>query len=342
MELTPIRVRGKRRAGGQLLPVALPQRPRNRDQTPKKQLRAHRPKASNLERSMPLEILERIFWFSENVNFPRASLRLGRLLSGPSTLRETFLSAFGPTWEVWFGCIDNRGSQSPGVHSHADRFGGNPRFQSDLLACSWTTIDMILDCRDMWVRRYARTRPFEYIPLWGDPIEPSSYIDSGITVGDSNIKEARCYFYHDYNAFRNVEHETPCSRKMEYRLGHSPDTWIEVHRSAEIPDHLITGPWDEGSLEKFFWLVRAGAQLSPNQTWEVTQEGFRNAVSDQNTPNLTAVRLLRALGAFQKWPRHVRDEELRKVDVMLYVKSRNNITLHKRYVYIEWLLRNNL
>ncbi|KAJ8132500.1 hypothetical protein O1611_g1126 [Lasiodiplodia mahajangana] len=342
MELTPIRVRGKRRAGGELLPVIPRPKRLNRGQNQKKRPRVRRPKASNLEKSMPLEVLERIFWFSENVNFPRASPRLGRILSGPSTLRETFLVAFGPTWEVWFGCVDGQGAHSPAIHSYfgwekdSDRFGGNSSFQTDLLACSWTTIDMILDCRDIWVRRYARTLPFEYIPLWGDPIEPSSYTGSGVTVGVSEIKEARCYFYHDYNAFRNIELRSTCHGEP------NPDTWIEVHRSAEIPDSLITGPWDEGSLQKFFWLVQAGARLSPNQTWEVTLEGFHNAIADRNSPNLTVGRLLHILGAFREWPRHIREQESRKVHVIVSNLRRcNDVTLDARYKYVEWLLVND-
>jgi hypothetical protein len=133
MDLTPIRVRGKRRAQGEL-PLA-PSLKRPKDLGQKKQVRVRRPKASNIEKSMPLEVLERIFWFSENINLPRASPRLGTLLSGPSTLRETFLSAFGPTWEVWFGCIYGQDKDYFVVHSYvgwqddADRFGGNPNFQ---------------------------------------------------------------------------------------------------------------------------------------------------------------------------------------------------------------------
>ncbi|KAI8950420.1 hypothetical protein F4801DRAFT_345375 [Xylaria longipes] len=348
MELTPIRVRGKRRAGGEQRVVALPPKRLKKDRSQKKQAKDRRPKASEIERSMPLEILEHIFWLSENINLPRAGLRLGRLLSGPSTLRETFLTAFGPTWEVWFGCVNGHGPDFPAVHSYAgweedaDRFGGNPSFQTDLLACSWTTVDMILDCRDTWVRRHARNLPFRYFPLWGDPIEPSSYTGSG-TVGISDIQEARCYFYHDYNAFRNIELLSTYSGGAQYRTERNPSTWIEVHRSTEIPDDLLTGPWDEGSLQKFFWLVQGGARLSSGQTWEITREGFSNAISDQHAPNLTAIRLLNILGAFQKWPRYVREEECHKIDtVTLILKRGNNKALRAKFAYIEWILMNDI
>ncbi|KAI1125771.1 hypothetical protein F5Y10DRAFT_224310 [Nemania abortiva] len=330
MELTPIRVRGKRRAGGEYLPVAPPTKRLRRAPNQKKKPKAHRSQPSYLERSLPLEVLEYIFWLSENINFPRASPRLGRLLSGPSTLRETFLSAFGPTWEVWFGCFNGRDAgyidgPFPMIHSYAgweedaDRFGGNPNFQTDLLACSWTTIDMILDCRDIWVRRHAQARPFEYIALWGCP-NGTAFIHRSPSIGNSDIKEARCYFYHDYGAFRHEKMIPLGSRELGMFPFHGP--WIEVHRSAEIPDDLITGPWDEGSLQKLFWLMQAGARLSPNQTWEVTLEGFRNATSDRNAPNMTALKLLHVLGAFLNWPKHIREEEKQKVrGVMLNQKE---------------------
>ncbi|KAI1755777.1 hypothetical protein F4782DRAFT_368273 [Xylaria castorea] len=349
MELTPIRVRGKRRAGGEKLIVARPLKHLKRDRSQKKQAKDLRPKASEMERSLPLEILERIFWLSENVNLPRAGPRLGRLLSGPSTLRETFIVAFGPTWEVWFGCVNGQGTDFRPVHSYAgweedaDRFGGNPSFQTDLLACSWTTIDMILDCRDIWVRRHARDLSFQYSPLWGNPIEPSSYTSSCAAVGTSDIKEARCSFYHDYNAFRNIEHLSTYSGGSEYRTERNPSTWIEVHRSTEIPDDLLTGPWDKGSLQKFFWLVQGGARLSSGQTWEITREGFSNAISDQRAPNLTAIRLLNILGAFLKWPRHIREEECHMVDtVMSILKRGGDEATRAKYAYIEWVLMNDV
>ncbi|KAI0548506.1 hypothetical protein F4679DRAFT_596764 [Xylaria curta] len=346
MELTPIRVRGKRRARGEQPIIALPIKRLKTDRSQKKQPKDRRPKASEIEKSMPLEILERIFWLSENVNLPRAGPRLGRLLSGPSTLRGTFISAFGPTWEVWFGRVA-RSTAFPPVHSYArreedaDQFSGNPSFQSDLLACSWTTIDMILDCRDIWVRRHARTRSFQYPALWGDPVEPNSYTASGAVVGMGDMKEARSSFYRDYNAFRNIERLSTYSEASRYRSERNPNTRIEVHRFTEIPDDLLTGPWDEASLQKLFWLVQGGARLSPGQTWEVTLEGFSNAMSDECAPNLTVIRLLDILGAFLKWPGYVRKQEYDKIDTVMPILTGNN-ALRAKYTYIEWLLLNEI
>lgn len=148
MELTPIRIPGKRRQKGASPIVFAARKDKRREEngTHKKKrqktTKARKPKASYLERQLPLEIVERIFWASENVNFARSGPRVGQLLSGASTRRETFLRAFAPTWDVWFGCA--RGSPDEGVRiasyhdwrQDAARFGGNPEFQASTLPMS--------------------------------------------------------------------------------------------------------------------------------------------------------------------------------------------------------------
>ncbi|KAI0521582.1 hypothetical protein F5B22DRAFT_543927 [Xylaria bambusicola] len=335
MELTPIKVRGKRRAQDELAVAPPPKRPQ-KDPSVKKDAKARRPKFSNLEKSMPLEVLEHIFWLSENVNFPRASLRLGRLLSGAATLRGTFLSAFGPTWDK---CFSLRGRQHIVVHiDHSvprrdkDEFPGNPDFQTVILRHSWVTIDVILDCWDIWVRRNAREDlAFEYTPLWGHPTDPAPYADSSVTIGATNIKEARFYFYQDYYTFRNIEDDT-----MKPITQSCYPHWVEVHICTEIPDNLITGPWDEPSLQKFFWLVRGGARLARHQTWETTHRGFYNAVTANPTcPNLTALRLLHLLDAFNDWPPYIKQDELSKS----LAKKENLPALRWQYYYISEVLK---
>lgn len=161
MELTPIRIPGKRRRKGAppiVFDVAGASRRHrhhgkdhsttrsrssqtntSKDKRQKKRQRvAKKPRASYLERELPLEIVERIFWMSENVNFARSGPRVGQLLSSPSTRRETFLRAFGPTWEVWFGVVRTSRDRVASYHGWREdsaRFGGNPEFQVSSIAC---------------------------------------------------------------------------------------------------------------------------------------------------------------------------------------------------------------
>lgn len=193
---------------------------------------------------------------------------------------------------------------------------------------------MILDCWDAWVRRNARDdRQFPYAPLWGDPVDPPPYADSGVTLGATKIREARHYFYHDYYAFRNVEKlGSPESAGQRWSNPDCAyDSWLEIHPSTEIPDNLIIGPWDEPSLQKLFWLVRAGARLSTRQTWEITHKGFSNAVNlDPMCPNMTIVRLLNSLGAFEIWPKHIQEDEASRIDSM---RKRGDISAVTHAIY---------
>lgn len=145
MELTPIKIPLKRRRKGEaaVVPGSSTTRKNVGKHRPKKRNRTeqrtggegHLIKASYFEKEVPLEVLERIFWLSENINLPLASLRFGRLLSGRPTLRESFISAFAPTWEIWHGCV--KGSQRPmhciqsyaGWEDDSIRWGGSPDFQ---------------------------------------------------------------------------------------------------------------------------------------------------------------------------------------------------------------------
>lgn len=61
--------------------------------------RARAPRPPPFDRRFPLEIIERIFLLSQNLNLPRASPRLGWMLSSRRTLVETALAAFGPAWD---------------------------------------------------------------------------------------------------------------------------------------------------------------------------------------------------------------------------------------------------
>ncbi|KAK8024128.1 hypothetical protein PG993_012194 [Apiospora rasikravindrae] len=312
MELTPIRIPGKRRKKGEPPPPKKAKRDVARDQAMKKhKSKPSKPKGSYLERELPLEILERIFWASETANLAKASPRIGHMLSGPATRRATFLNAFGPTWDVWFGCLKS----GPGVKSYygwqedSSRFGGSPEFQSSLLEYSWVDVSFIMECWDLWVKRHGRDRFFQHQKLWGSPDTPNR-LDSSDPDGleGSPPPSGMAYFLHDYDSF-----VAKSAHNMTYLGDHT--SLIEVHCDTEIPDKLLTGPWDEAAVKKLFWLVRAGARLSATQTWESTLEGYHTALSEETEPptgriNVPVIRLLLKLGGTDHWPKNVLSKEL--------------------------------
>ncbi|KAI1259850.1 hypothetical protein F5Y18DRAFT_407941 [Xylariaceae sp. FL1019] len=324
MELTPIQIRGKRRRKGDPPPAPRSKRPRNKDD--KKRNMKPRPKASDIQRSLPLEILEQIFWWSENVNLPKASPLLGSRLSGPPTLRKTFNQAFGPTWDVWFGCI--RGSivlEDPDEHLEINSysgwatdkgaFGGNPDFQSAVLNESWVTIDLILDCWDIWVRKYARNRTLVHAPLWKDPgsINPAepydAYVEQNLDVvtEPGQIKEARHYFFHDYKLHRQFLEDMG---NQWSPLWTGRFNWMQVHPDTRFPEALLTGPWDEAATQKLFWLVRGFPEIWAHRSetiasWEVTKPGYLTAL---RAVNITVLHLFKMLDVPSFWPIHVQEE----------------------------------
>ncbi|KAI8957740.1 hypothetical protein F5Y11DRAFT_71421 [Daldinia sp. FL1419] len=321
MELTPIKVRGKRRHGSEVV-VAPPPKKKSRavdKSKPRRSRRSRKSKASFLEK-IPLEILERILWYSENINLARSSPLVGRLLSGRSTLRETFIVAFQPTWDVWFGCVGDRNDSTRPTE-------GNPDFQSGLLQYSWTNISFILECWDLYVRRLVKAhisetdRPFhiQHVRIWGDPGDPAKVM----AKDDSHVvdpQEASRCFFHDYAAFQDIQ------KHIEYHLStlnaqSTQSTFLYVHKDTQIPDFILSSPLNDEKTQKLFWMVRGGARLSPDQTWELTLESFRDAVPETlphaGEVNLTLVKILYILGAYQTWPEHVSTDEADRIYAIL-------------------------
>ncbi|OTB08314.1 hypothetical protein M426DRAFT_316941 [Hypoxylon sp. CI-4A] len=330
MKLTPVNTPGKRRRNDTVAiqpnkKQRVKHTSRRRDQLlPQSKLSDSMKNASPLE-LMPLEILERIFWFSGNINLPRASHKLGRFLSGIETRHCTFIYAFRPSWDAWFGLPALQGWTAPVLE-------GDPEFQSQLLQYSWVNIHFILDCWDFYVKgRFYKERslsplidpdgPFAFhlhhVRLWGDPIESVAVLKAENHYRINPEKASDC-FWHDYSAFGQYE-LSPVDLDRFLRNvpsfirsnNNSPThSFLQVHRDTRIPDELLSGPWDIADLQKLFWLVRGGASLSPDQTWELTYQGLRTAMYPDLPKKLRqcnrhVVRILMLLRAFQAWPQHL-------------------------------------
>lgn len=184
---------------------------------------------------------------------------------------------------------------------------------------------------DSWAQRNARDKFYQHQKLWGHPPSASSSLEEGeedqdtSTGGIGSFTSASRYFQHDYAAFcAQAERGDPLPALNDDDDDVvEPGSWIEVHRDTHIPDGLLTGApaWDEAAVQKLFWLVRAGARLSADQTWETTLEGYHNAVRGRRSVssgggdvNLPVIRLLLILGG-DHWPSHVASAELEKLQV---------------------------
>ncbi|KAI1779169.1 hypothetical protein F4818DRAFT_403546 [Hypoxylon cercidicola] len=324
MELTPIKIRGKRRRHDES-PAASPlKRLKPKSKSKRKAKAPLEVKASTLEKKIPLEIMEQIFWLSGNCNLPRASPLIGSLLSSRSTLQMTFIRAFEPTWDHEWDVYGWRGGYVRG-------FTGDPALQSDILDCPWANISFILECWDMYVQRRVQRQEIErmrvkestgdvglnlslfHSKIWGQ------FDDSTVNQAKNEIinclmypEKVRQCFFDDYAAFRRVEVQ---KWDISYFFRNERDimTYCHVHRATRIPDSLLTMPLDDESLQKLFWLLRSGASLAADQTWELTLQTFHYAVPlelpSSGQLNLTVVRILTLLGAFEMWPRHILAQE---------------------------------
>jgi len=156
MTLTPIHVRGTRGKGRNKKtwhppdPQKLKERKRQRKDRDgddaaaqgratgaKRILRERVRSPPALIERLPVEILERIFLLSENLGFPRSSHRIGYSLSRPSFRTALIVAAFGPTWDMWFGCPRPLIQSYHGYLEDHDHVGGNPKFQvrENLVMC---------------------------------------------------------------------------------------------------------------------------------------------------------------------------------------------------------------
>lgn len=217
---------------------------------------------------------------------------------------------------------------------------------------------MILDSEQSWRNRFARGCSYEHTRLWGDTeLYPSLMLTAEHDLSAMSV--VRRDFLMDYMAFREVEN---LNSPIPQAQSNTTETHILVHKDTQIPDDLLTGPWDNDHvLQKLFWLVRAGARLSNDQTWEVTLAGFRNAVQGldaqhtsrirpADTPipqassstNLTVIRLLCILGAFREWPRHVVQEQFDRVVRGIDESAKCTADTYYKYSYLASQLKPHL
>ncbi|KXH31698.1 hypothetical protein CSIM01_08648 [Colletotrichum simmondsii] len=342
MQLTPIKVRGKRGKTASSKPQTKESSSSSLAKKRASRL-ASRPVAkrfSLFEQNFPLEIAEHIFILSENLNLPRCSPRIGALLSGRSTLVNIIIAAFHPTWDCWFG-VDKRviktalkqgaADDARGLwryESFPELFPGDSEFQSSLLSSPWINVDIIFEARQVWAWRFARNRWYSHSHV-GLKDEEDTEQDNSLEsphdrVGGFGHFDSRGCFEYDW---------------LSYGLnGSKPalDFYVDVHPKTTIPDDILTGPWTLEQQRLLFWLRRGGAKIQPeSQTWETLRVGLQNAVTHRSPGNLDG-RLIEMLLLVEDyfpshaleddaslWPLEILEEEHDKVGRLLAARARS-------------------
>ncbi|KAL2127998.1 hypothetical protein VTI74DRAFT_9858 [Chaetomium olivicolor] len=334
MNLTPIKVRGKRGQNKTKTKTGKPPNPqqpsrrkreRNEDTTDndnedgrrRKRFKAKKPAAPIEE--LPTELLERIIFMSRNLNILRSSLRIGYRFSSRTFLTELVEAAFAPTWDMRFGDYREEIILHHGDGVPPERAPGDPGFQSAVLACAWANAAILLQAQQKWYRRAGLGRSsishlepvLAFIPPWHQH-PPASLSDADNLVS---------LFEKDWDAFRGscaalVSGKDVDPLDVELVIREKQAIYVELHPLAKIPGRLLTGPFDWESARTSFWLVRGRAQLGCRDTWawELTQQGYDHIMSlGDKKLALVLIVLMAKMGAFTHWPLFLFEQKLDSV-----------------------------
>jgi hypothetical protein len=134
MDLTPIRIRGRRRKHpASLLAAQLQASTKLSTQKQQRKIRKTKQAVAAMPtlQGLPLELLEIVFLYSMNTALPRCSPTLGRKLSSSTVIMDFTMQAF-------FHTLDHQTCRRDRVKT------SDPKLQSDLLACRFFTWDFFL------------------------------------------------------------------------------------------------------------------------------------------------------------------------------------------------------
>lgn len=228
----------------------------SRNKATKRRRKKHIPHIEQL----PNEILEQIFLLSENLNFPRSSLRIGFALSHPSLLLELTVGAFTPTWELWLGCRKQDIKSYWGHLDDYDRFGGNPDFQSAVLACRWMNVKLLENAQQVFRRRNKLLFAPRSLADGPDQLTTTTTTsNTSLEHLDRDLKALQIHCQHEdfYGAFG------PKPQDAIFRL-YGVGSYLEMHPLTRLPNHLLTGPFDNWEKVRFlFWMLRSGGHMFP-------------------------------------------------------------------------------
>lgn len=339
-------------------------------------------KPAALIEQLPPEILERIFSMSENLNFPRSSLRIGYMLSARTFLLQLIVDAFSPTWDMWFGCPRKDIQSYRGYEKDGERMGGNSGYQTSILSSKWFTLSLLLHAQQVWIRRQQNgpdPRFFIHTENWLMVGPTRIELDHDLLISDPGLNQNK-YPHHPHHRlhfggdffydFDNTNSSGPSSQsesqsngKLDMETCFEADwSWFttilprldpmgvhygienriirtgywDIHPMTKIPNRLLANPVREGweSVKLLYWLVRGGATLGGDQTWELTKLGYDALMThpdhlsspssseeedqaEKEQQSLTALRLFSILGIFNSthWPHFLIVEKLEQISL---------------------------
>jgi len=138
--------------------------------------------------------------------------------------------------------------------------------QSAILRCPWMKVPLLLDAQQLWHRRHGRDRHFQHL-LGLDLLDASSHGSGGFGHVHS-IKEC---FQQEHHAFKDSAKQL---KLTPYYAGRERRTHMDVHPLTRIPESLLVGPFNRDGCDLLFWLMKGGARITAQDSWEVREGPF--------------------------------------------------------------------
>ena len=266
MELTPVRIRGKKRKAA---PVTTDNLSSSQISSNSSALSTHVSKrartltSSKLKRSkksimaatpalggLPQELLEMIFLYSMNTSLPRASSKLGRKLSSRAVTMKFVMHSFYHT-------VNHT------VKIREREIAGDPILQSQLLACRFFTWDFFL----AYVEKAHETRIKQRGRIWKD----------------ASVEVPGRKHFDGLMPFKFME-----------------VTYLGFAEGFHIPEKLLQGPWTADKASLLYVLVALSGEVDwqGSMAGEMAKNGLKQAIRENNERAVAALSVLLGISRY--------------------------------------------
>jgi hypothetical protein len=255
--------------------------------------------------SLPVEVLQKIFFECLEVNLPRASLHIARVLSNHSI----------HTWLIRLAFSSSNESSRHDFFTHdflpspLDFFAlsstDRARLQTAILECRWSTLPLFRQCQRDYVKHTIR-RQCGHLAFTPEGQQTLSKLDAFFSrqtefdqgrrgrrgkgdlvltakAADSNSERKVAFWFH----FGAVQIREPTPVVYETDVFRLPSCYIDA--PARMPDKLLRPPWTQEKLE-FLSLFSTEAYIDDDNNHTRSKRVLRQVIVHRDYP--TFERLL--------------------------------------------------
>ncbi|KAL8894850.1 MAG: hypothetical protein Q9207_008394 [Kuettlingeria erythrocarpa] len=292
--MTPIKVRGKR---GQKARLRALQEERAWRPTDEEVVMDSCASAAPLGRplskleGLPVELLESIFLYSQDVNLPRASLPLGRALSSSHLKHKLLRSLLTDPF--------------PEPHDKSEEEFRVGKLQSRLLTCRWLDLASFKRAFAATLTSFLEDALEE--PCWGftkldDPHITQTFgaTDIGLFIPtipqfvDYHLSDPTMIIPEPWSIGRADQWDIGFSWTRAYFREPQPalSTKFRLRKGCEVPTRLLHGPWTKEKKQFLCFMIFAGPTWDPvgSNNLEVADQSLREAIVQGNTEVVAILR----------------------------------------------------